>query len=221
MTRSSLLAAAFAMVTLGAGVARAQDAGAPPPPPPENNPPPPAPTAAAPTPAPAHAAEEKGQMENGFAFETHIYSQIVSFGAGVGTTFNLPLFIGGIFGGYKLDRLVFGLGFNFTSYDAPGSGGAQIVMQWVPGLRYVFVRSSDDRVELFGQADVGFGHSFTSPANEIITADLGIGARYWVHKQFAFSAVGGWTGNWGITQTPDSSTVVQSIFAGLQVLGVF
>jgi hypothetical protein len=243
MNRATSLAAASAFVLLFAGAARAQDAGAPPPPPPPGNTtPPPANTGTATTqPPPASAQpqaassssgsssgsasqDEGGQRPNGFVFETHFYGQFVALNAGVGSA-NLPLLVGGIYGGYKLDRLIIGLGFDFTSYDAPGSGGAQIEMHWVPGIRYAFVRSSDDRVELFGQADLGFGHRFYNNANEIITADLGIGARYWVHKQFAVSAVGGWTGDWDLTQppspVPSQSAVLQGIFAGIQLLGVF
>lgn len=48
----------------------------------------------------------------------------------------------------------------------------------------------------------------------------GPGVRYWVHPQFAFSAVGGWNGNWYLYDRP-SKTVLQGIFAGVQALAVF
>ena len=195
--------------------AQGETGGSAPPPPP----PPPANTTTAPPPAPPPPPAEKGQKETGFVFETHVYSQLVSFGVGLGTTLNLPLLTGGIFGGYKLDRLIVGLGFDFNSYDA---GGAQIVMRWIPGIRYALIRSSDERVELYGQADLGFGHNFgTSASNEIIDANLGLGARYWAHRQFAVGAVGGWTSEWQLTQSPDTSVVIMGIFAGLQLTGVF
>ncbi len=214
------LAAVASSVVFSASRADAQDnAGTAPPPPTTTTTPPPPPPPAATTVAPAAPTETKAQMENGFAFETHMYSQVVSFGAGLGTTLNLPLVTGGIFAGFKLDRLVIGLSYNFTSFDA---GGAQIAMTWVPGIRYVFVRTTDERVELFGQLDIGIGHNFgNSESNEIIPADVGIGVRYWVHRQFAISTAGGWNGNWVLTQNPSTSEVSQGIFAGLQVMGVF
>lgn len=157
-------------------------------------------------------------MESGFVFETHVYASVFSVAAGV-ATLRLPLVTGGIYGGYKMDRLIIGLGFDFTSYDA---GGAQIVMTWTPGLRYVLVRSDDQKAELFGQFELSFGHNFGTPqSNEIIGSDLGLGVRYWLHRQFAFSAVGGWSGTWNITQNPSGSEVIMGMFAGLQVMGVF
>ena len=125
----------------------------------------------------------------------------------------------GFFAGYKLDRLIIGLGYDFTSYDA---GGAQIVMTWTPGLRYTLLRSSDDRVELFGQFDFGIGHDFgNAQSNEVFSPDLGLGVRYWVNRQFAISSVTGWNGTWNVTQNPSGSVVLMGIFSGLQVLGVF
>jgi len=224
------------LVLIAAGSARAQDAGSAAPAattapaastaaPPASTAPPPAstpPPTSAPAAAPPASTGDGAQKKDGFVFETHVYAQLLNFGIGVGGTLNLPLVTGGIFGGYKLDRLIFGLGFDFSSYDAPGSGGAQIVMRWAPGLRYDLVRSSDEKVALFGQFDLSFGHNFGTPqSNEIIGADLGLGVRYWVHPQFAFAGVGGWNGNWNLTQSPDSSTVLQGIFAGMQLLGVF
>jgi len=219
----SIAAPAFAQ---DAGAAPAASAAAPAastaapassPPPASSAPASSAPATAAPAPA---EGGDGAQKQDGFVFETHIYTQFFSLGAVVGTP--LPLMTGGIFGGYKLDRLILGLGFDLTSYDAPGSGGAQITMRWAPGIRYDFVRSSDDRVALFGQADVSFGHDFGADvANELIGVDLGLGVRYWVHRQFAFAGVGGWNGDWRLTQSPDTSTVLQGIFAGVQVLGVF
>jgi hypothetical protein len=208
---------------LAAADARAQDNGTPPPPPPTNTTTTPPPTNTASTAPVAKAPESSGQQEHGFVFETHMFAQLVTVGIGAGGTAALPLIAGGIYAGYKLDRLMIGLGFNFTSVD---NGGAQITMTWTPGIRYAFVRSADDRVELFGMFDIGFGHDFGLPvSNEIIPADLGIGARYWVHKQFAVAAAGGWNGEWLLTQPPaplpGTSTVTQGIFAGIQVIGVF
>jgi len=181
----------------------------------------PTPTATAapavPPPAPVAAG---GQKEQGFVLETHFYATIVSFAAGVGTTLNLPLITGGFFAGYKLDRLMLGLGYNFTSYDA--GGGAQIVMTWAPGVRFDLLQTDDKRVDLFLQFDFGVGHDFGSnQSNEIFSPDLGLGVRYWVHKQFAFSAVSGWDGVWNVGQNPSTSVVLMGIFGGLQVTGVF
>ena len=185
-------------------------------PPTASNPPP----SSAPAAAPAASGGDAGQKQDGFVFETHVYANLFNLGAGVGA--RIPLVFGGIFGGYKLDRLILGLGFDFSSYDA---GGAEIIMNWVPGVRYELVRSSDQKVALFGQLDVSIGHDFgRNVANEIIGADVGLGVRYWVHPQFAFAGVGGWNGTWNLTQPsplPSTSEVLQGIFAGVQLLGVF
>lgn len=163
-------------------------------------------------------SSSSAQMENGFVLETHFYAEVVSFLA-AGTPLNLPLLVGGFFVGYKLDRVMFGLGYNLSSYD---NGGAQIMMSWVPGVRVDIIRSSDERVDLFGQFDFGIGHDFGSAqSNESFSPDLGVGVRYWVHRQFAFSAVTGWNGLWQVGQNPSTSVVLQGIFGGLQVLGVF
>lgn len=160
-----------------------------------------------------------GQKEQGFALEPHVYAQMVMFSGGLAGSLTAPLVTGGLFAGYKLDRVLFGLGFDFSSYDA---GGAQIAMRWVPGVRVAIVRSSDERVEIFGQLDVSLGHDFGAPVgNELIGVKLGPGVRYWVHPQFAFSAVGGWDGNWQLYDRPSNKTVLQGIFAGVQALAVF
>lgn len=178
----------------------------------------PTPALAAPVAPAAAPSATNGQMEQGFVLEPHLYAQIVTFSGGVAGTLTAPLVAGGIFGGYKIDRVILGLGFDFSSYDA---GGAQIVMRWVPGVRVALLRSSDERVELFGQLDLSLGHDFGAPSgNELIGINLGPGVRYWVHPQFAFSAVGGWNGNWYLYDRP-SKAVLQGIFAGVQALAVF
>ena len=217
------------LVLVAAGSARAQDAGAAPAAttalaastaaPPPSSPPPTAPASTAPAAAPAPSSADGGQKESGFAFETHVYGQLFGIG-GIGGG-ALPLLVTGIFAGYKLDRLIIGLGFDLMSHDA-GPGNRTLIMRWIPGLRYELVRSSDNRVALFGQVDVGIGHDFGVPvANEIIDADVGLGVRYWLHPQFAVAGVGGWNGRWALTQTPDTSDVTQGMFAGIQLLGVF
>jgi len=162
-------------------------------------------------------------MKQGFALELHMYAQPLNVATATGVL-TAPFVYGGIFGGYKIDRIIVGVGFDFTSSDA--GGGAQIVMRWAPGLRVAIVRSNDERVELFGQFDFSFGHDFGSNVgNELIGVDLGPGVRYWVHPQFALSAVGGWNGNWnlydGVGPLPGQKSVVMGIFAGLQLLGIF
>jgi len=166
-------------------------------------------------PAPAMIAQKK----NGFALETHLQSQLIGFGAGLAGTVYAPLINGGIFGGAKIDRIIVGLGFDFTSVDE--GGGANIAMRWAPGVRVAILRSEDERVELFGQLDLRFGHDFGSGSKNVLFGmDLAPGVRYWLHPQFAFSALAGWNADW-LLYDPMPKVVIQGIFAGVQVLAVF
>jgi hypothetical protein len=85
--------------------------------------------------------------------------------------------IGGrLFGGYKIDRVIIGLGVGisyntttertdtpsgppgtFTPTDA-GASATSSVLSWrlMPGIRVALLRSPDRRVELYGQVDVGY-----------------------------------------------------------------
>ena len=198
--------------------------------------------ALAPSLAYASPLYDGGQADHGVVVEARIGSELLNLGAtGTGTTtFSIGGVQGGIFGGYKIKRFIFGLGFDLSRVASGTSSGntststSNTSILFTPGLSVAIVRSADKRVELFGQFDMGFG---TTVGDAIATGesvfrlnyDVGPGLRYWVHPQFAFGALAGLNGgfmwdtraaNNGMPSTTSSSGLT-SIFAQLQFMGVF
>jgi hypothetical protein len=188
---------------------------------------------------------ENGQKETGFAFEVHLGSQLLSIGNGGNNLLTLGTLQGGIFAGFKLGRLIVGLGFDI---ERIASGRSQTMQQdtsqaatailFTPGVRFALLRSADHRVELFGQFDIGFGTSFNSQSpppmgtqpdtsNFRITYDVGPGLRFWAAPQFALGAFVGLNGDFTTSSTtvPGTTTTqttgLTGIAAALQALGVF
>lgn len=199
--------------------------------------------------APSVARAEKlldgGQVDHGVVVQAHLGTELFTFvttgvpGTSVSTLSGVQ---GGIFGGYKVRRVIFGLGFDLarvaTGSSTSGGGGttstATTSVLFVPGVSVAIVRSADKRVELFGQFDLGFGTTVgdalaTGESVFRLTYDVGPGLRYWVHPQFAFGALTGVTGAFawdmrsGMGGAPSTTTSsgLTSIFAQLQFMGVF
>ncbi|HXU67930.1 MAG TPA: outer membrane beta-barrel protein [Polyangia bacterium] len=202
--------------------------------------------AAVPSLARAEVRLDGGQADHGVVVEAQLGTQVVALftsGAGGSPALSpLELLQGGIFGGYKIKRFIFGLGFDVarTATGASVSGSstttssATTSILFVPGLSVAILRSADKRVELFGQLDLGFGTTLGDSVmnGESIfrfTYDVGPGLRYWIHPQFAFGALAGvagafaWDKQSGMAGTPSTTTSsgLTSIFAQLQVMGVF
>jgi len=196
--------------------------------------------ALAPWPARADKRLDGGQVHNGVAVEPHLATSLFSFGAaGTGTAGTLGTLQGGIFGGYKVGRVIFGLSFDLTRVSTGQSVGggnetttARTNILFSPGLRVALARSADRRVELFGQFDIGFGTTVTDPSSPNtsffhLAYDVGPGVRYWAHPQFAFGGVGAVAGQFEFDKTNVAGTVTKvstgltSIIAELQLLGVF
>lgn len=183
-----------------------------------------------------------GQADHGVVVEARIGSELLSLGStGMGTTtFSIGGVQGGIFGGYKIKRFIFGLGFDLSRVASGTSTGntststSNTSILFTPGVSVAIVRSADKRVELFGQFDMGFGTTVgdsiaTGESIFRLTYDVGPGLRYWVHPQFAFGALAGLNGSFmwdmrsannGLPSTTSSSGLT-SIFAQLQFMGVF
>jgi hypothetical protein len=184
-----------------------------------------------------------GQADHGVVVEARIGSELVELvttGPTSTTVSTLSGLQGGIFGGYKIKRVIFGLGFDLartasgTSTGNTTTSSATTSILFTPGVSVAIVRSADKRVELFGQFDLGFGTTVGDAVakNEGIfrlAYDVGPGIRYWVHPQFAFGALAGVAGSFvwdtqsattGIPSTTSSSGLT-SIFAQVHVLGVF
>lgn len=199
----------------------------------------------APALARAEVRLDGGQADHGVVVEAKLGSELVSVatgGIGTGSTLTFAGVQGGIFGGYKIKRFIFGLGFDLTrvasgtSMSGAGTTStATTAFSFAPGLSVAILRSADKRVELFGQFDMGFG---TTVGDAVANGesifrfdyDVGPGVRYWVHPQFAFAAFTGVDGafEWdshaangpGNPSTTTSSGLT-SIFAQLQFMGVF
>jgi hypothetical protein len=183
-----------------------------------------------------------GQADHGVVVEARLGSELLNLGAtGMGTTSLVVGGVqGGVFGGYKIKRFIFGLGFDLSRVASGTSSGntststATTSIMFTPGISVAIVRSADKRVELFGQFDMGFGTTVgdgIGPGESVfrLMYDVGPGLRYWVHPQFAFGALAGLNGSFawdtraatmGVPSTTSSSGLT-SIFAQLQLMGVF
>ncbi|MBI5488858.1 MAG: outer membrane beta-barrel protein [Deltaproteobacteria bacterium] len=203
---------------------------------------------AQPSPTPLAVAAAAGQQESGFALELNLGSRLLNL-SGLGTTASIGMMQGGLFAGYKTDRVIFGLGFDIARISestSPDGGGdtsdESTAFFFVPGVRVAIVRSADQRVELFGQFDLGLGTVITDespsppPPQPDVTRfrlnyNLGPGVRFWAHPQFALGALVGVHGDFaydkiettvgGTTTSTTNTTTVTSIFAALQLMGVF
>ncbi len=189
----------------------------------------------------AHAEEvAPGQKRVGFALELNLGTSLFAFNTGGinggVTSFNNVQ--GGFFAGAKLDRVVFGMGFGLTRFatgmsstNGPSTSTAETAIMFLPGVRVAIVRSRDQRVELFGQFDLGFGTVLNDQASNTSTFrfsyDVGPGVRFWVHPQFAVGAVTGVQGQFDYVSTTNNNVTVKnsdgltSIFAAIQLMGVF
>lgn len=230
---------AFVLILL-AGPAFAQDPLTPPP------------TTLTPTASPGYTApvvHESGQKETGFVAMVGIGSEVFSLGNVGNNTVTLGVIEGSVFGGFKFGRFIAGLGFNILRVATGRSGtnqqdqsDAQTAILFTPGAQVAILRSSDDRVELFGAFSLGFGHTFTeqnpSPppggverGNFRFRYEIGPGIRFWAAPQFAIGALTGVRGdfefdsqkqtNGGMTVEANTSNGLTSIFAELQLMGVF
>jgi hypothetical protein len=183
-----------------------------------------------------------GQKPLGFVVEPHIGTTLFSFatgGLGGTSTSVLNTLQGGFLLGYKIHRVIFGVGFDLervatgSSTGGPTTTNATTDIVFTPGVRVAIVRSADQRVELFGQFDLGFGTTVTDLNNNTsyfhLSYDIGPGIRFWAHRQFAVGAVTGVRGEFefdstkiaGTNTTNNSSSGLTSIFASLQLTAVF
>ncbi len=160
----------------------------------------------------------------------------------IGETATLGMVKGGLFLGYRTERVTIGLGLDVdrvsTSRSIPGDPAdddASTELVIMPGIRVTATRSADGRVESFVQADLGYGKIFVSEDGESdddtsysrITYQLGPGFRYWLHPQFAVGASAGLRGDiFNVSEDSEFdsyeySTGVTAIYSSLQLTGVF
>jgi hypothetical protein len=163
-----------------------------------------------------------GQVHQGFALELSLSSEVVEV-AGIGSTASFSGLQGGLFAGYKISRVIVGMGIDLARQSGAAGGGTFTSILFSPGVRVAFVRSAENRVEMFGLFDLGFGTTLVE-GNDAHPFNLryrtGPGVRYWPHPQFAVSAAAGVEGTFFGLQE-QGSTAITSIFATLQLMGVF
>jgi hypothetical protein len=187
---------------------------------------------------------EGEQIHHGFALEVRLASRLFSFSSGT-SALSIGALQGGIFAGYKISRVIFGLGFDISRVATGASGGggadtsaADTAFHFTPGVQVAIVRSALKRVEMFGEFDIGFGTTIHEQKPSVPMPDtstfllnyqVGPGVRYWPHPQFAVSGLAGVEGDFSwVSTTPTgggpttkNSSGLTSIFAQLQMMGVF
>jgi hypothetical protein len=190
-----------------------------------------------------------GQKPVGFAAEIHLGvdkaliamdEDFIDF-----NSINGGLFLGGkirkvIVGmGFEMSRLIYRNSYNTDYSDYSYRNGSMTTLLFKPGVRFDMFQSDDQKVDLFGQVDIGMGtiiyredddSTYTADDGEdpkyfILDWDAGLGVRYWAHPQFAISALGGLGGTYYLERYSEEDTQysdhVMGIFGALQVLGVF
>jgi hypothetical protein len=180
------------------------------------------------------------QKRIGFVVEPHIATTLVTFSTNT-TAGSFGGLQGGFLLGAKIDRVIVGLGFDLARVATGANAGAgsptvttaTTALLFTPGVRVAILRSADHRVEMFGQFDLGFGTTVTDRNDNTsyfhLAYDVGPGVRFWVHRQFSVGGVTGVRGEFefdsthvpGANVTTSQSSGVTSIFAQLQLTGVF
>jgi hypothetical protein len=192
------------------------------------------------------------QVENGFALQANIglRSTAVTTGGGGGMgAAPLTVLPGAgpiteLFGGYKLGRILIGLGIEFGNVTVNQSVTVGNVTTTTndstsafligPEASFAIVRAGDGKVELIGDVALHFGHAFIpgitdNSSNFLLTYRVGPGVRFWASKHFAVTGLTGFGGELyhyippssgpASNFTQDSST--HGIFGSFGLMGVF
>jgi hypothetical protein len=171
--------------------------------------------------APA-AAQPAGPKDRGFALEIHLGTRVVPLD--IGGPIGLPLVDGGFFAGYKFGRFMVGgsLEYGRAAHDPDfGEKSSTDRFVFMPGLRVAILRSADERVELYGQADLGFGHQWISDQDgaHVVVFQIGPGVRLWFHPNFGVSAMLGLRGEHYLYD--DDAYGYTGLYASFGFTGVF
>jgi hypothetical protein len=195
------------------------------------------------------SAQGDAQVENGFALQASIAARTGLLQVTNINNNNVALpgngVDAGLFAGYKFGRAIFGLGLEFFNVTiaptGPGAGMSQSSSVFLigPELQIAVVRVADNRVDLFFDAALHFGHEFIpnnnpppppimvqQPSNFLLSYQLGPGVRFWAHRHFAISGLTGFSGVLvheipPANQPNGENDSVHGIFAQIGMLGVF
>lgn len=193
-------------------------------------------------------AQPLNQVRSGFAFEASMGTGVSPI-AGVEVGLLFTTITGGFMAGYKLDRVVFGLGFDVvnlasshdyispldgTSYTSKDSSTIYLIS---PSIQVALLRSVDLKAEFFLAGRMGFGSwNGTSSSSESSSTDsdhshlhiayrLGPGVRYWVHPNIGIGFQSGLSGDHYIDDGGNiedkSNSRIIGIYGSLGLLGVF
>jgi hypothetical protein len=127
------------------------------------------------------ASAQEAQVENGFALEANLDVRLATVGNGGMTPVGPPALAPGLILGYKANRILIGLGFEFSNSTSNQTQQVTALNQTVttsvttsdsnfligPDFQFAMIRSADLRVELIGDAALHFGHQFHSVTTTI------------------------------------------------------
>ncbi len=133
--------------------------------------------------------------------------------------FDSGWFNGGFMVGYKLNRLVFGLGLELTygdhRYKTMSVGGLTdavdtvSLMLFSPTVEYYLLVSSPLALYLSVGFHVGFLNAHSDPGEDSTDPALGfqtgVGMRFFLHPRFAIGVEGGLRGAWILVENDDNT----------------
>lgn len=186
--------------------------------------PPPAAVRTEPPPAPVPAPALR-QKERGLVLFSSFTARLFMIAADGSNTPSQTALQGGVFGGYKLNRLIVGLGFDLSSFDITvkfkdgGNSTSSVISNtgflFSPGAQLALISSADRRTELIGLGQIGLGSIFSRtyqdpelpielrPENNertfYLTYRVGPGLRFWAQPQLALSLITGVAGDYLFT----------------------
>ncbi|HSD87343.1 MAG TPA: hypothetical protein VLB44_07500 [Kofleriaceae bacterium] len=189
-------------------------------------------------PVAAASATEEPNDGSGVAVEVHLETGQIF----IDSNSVLPTTQAGLFVGIRGRSVTFGVALDFariaestTSSMGNTSDSANMIF-FMPGLRGVLARSHDDRTELLGEVDIGYGRNWTSsdssmgtsnPSTGHLRVQAAPGLRYWVSQWFAIGAVAGLryerfsrSSDAGGTSTTNTVSMT-ALFSSVQLTGVF
>jgi hypothetical protein len=193
------------------------------------------------------------QKRNGIVAYLSLTGRYTFITPDAATTFTNTGLQGGLFGGYKIDRFTVGLFLDIqhigtSSMQVAGnnqSSGSRGDTSFLlgPGFQGAILRSKDQRIELIGTFQIGFGRTVTSTANDPAVPDMyrpesntsnfhlaysfGPGLRYWAHPQFALTLASGFAADHVFFKQDNPSgrradqQNLVSMYGTLGALGVF
>lgn len=163
----------------------------------------------------------KGPKAQGVTVQLGLSARWLTAVADANTSLSTSGIGGTLFVGYRISRVIAGLGFELSHFGRstemaapPGdstSTRGDTSFVFAPGVQVDIVSSKDRRVELLGAFNIGFGRTVTALSNDPtipdnyqtpnvtsnfrLTYQIAPGLRYWVHRQFALNFLSGFAGD--------------------------